>query len=224
MIAAPQQPPPDSVRAVMRQIFARPEYQWRIRRNVLDVIRAYWNALMDVLDRMSAAHPVAFIAFMLVLTLIVALLFTHIAFVLRRALRRAPAADGDGSAPLPAARDATWHMGQARRLAAAGRFTEALGHRFLALVLELERRRAVAVRASKTPAEYAREARLDPGGRESLGALVATLYAMLFGGQPCDAGRLCGIRPPGGGAGPACASSLSSASSCCWRRPSRPSG
>lgn len=185
---APQLPPPDSVRAVLRTIFANPEYEWRARRSILDAVSGYWNALMAFMDTMAAEHPIGFLAVMLLLTLVSLAMFMHIGLVLRRALRPPPKPADIGGAPLPAVRDAPWHLAQAGALAGAGRYPEALGHRFLALVLELERRRAVAVRASKTPAEYAREVRLDDAGRRIFAALVSTLYAALFGGRACDAG------------------------------------
>ena len=56
-----------------------------------------------------------------------------------------------------------------------------------ALVLELERRKALRFHASKTPAEYVGEARLTDRGRASLAGLVAQLYRHLFGAVPCDA-------------------------------------
>lgn len=187
MIQLPQQPPPDSVRAVLRTIFEDPQYEWRVQRGVIDILEGYWRAMMAFMDRMAAQHPVGFLAVMLLLTLVALLMFTHIGLVVRRALRPATKPADAGGVPLPVVRDATWHLAQARELAAAGRYPEALGHRFLALVLELERRRAVTVRASRTPAEYAREVRLDEAGRRSFAALVSTLYAAVFGGHRCDA-------------------------------------
>ena len=70
-------------------------------------------------------------------------------------------------------------------LARAGRYAEALGQRFLALVLELDRRKALRFHASKTPAEYVGEARLTDRGRASLAGLVAQLYRHLFAAVPC---------------------------------------
>src|SRR6266566_541580 len=55
----------------------------------------------------------------------------------------------------------------------AGRYVEALAHRFLAVVLELDRLKALRFHVSKTPAEYVGEARLTDAGRASLAGLVA---------------------------------------------------
>lgn len=184
----PQSPPPDSVRAVLRKVFTAPEYRWRTHRSLADAFSYYWQSLMRFMDRMSTSHPAGFLALMLLLTLIVAVLFTHLAFVVRRALRQAPDTPADALS-LPVVRDATWHLAQARRLAATGQFKEALGHRFLALVLQLERRQALDVHASRTPAEYARTVRLDEGGKQQFSALVGTLYAALFGGHGLDAAQ-----------------------------------
>jgi hypothetical protein len=83
--------------------------------------------------------------------------------------------------------DAAAHLEIAAELARAGRYTEALAHRFLAVVLELDRRKALRFHASKTPAEYIGEVRLDDSGRASFATLVAALYRHLFGAVPCDA-------------------------------------
>jgi Domain of unknown function (DUF4129) len=54
------------------------------------------------------------------------------------------------------------------------------------VVLELDRAEALRFHASKTPAEYVGEARLDDMGRATFATLVARLYRHLFGAQPCD--------------------------------------
>ena len=182
----PQGLPPDSVRAVLRDIFAARSYDWTARPDPWAWIRAAWHELVAFFDRMSDQHPVGYWALMAVLVLIVILIFMHIGSALKRALRPAPLTSA-GPDPLPAARDAAWHLAEARRLAGEALFPEALGHRFMALILELESRRAVAVRPSKTPAEYAREVRLDATGRGIFADLVTALYAAAFGGRVCDA-------------------------------------
>lgn len=184
---AAQELPPDSIRAVLREVFADPAYEWTITRTLWDVLRDAWHGLQTFLDRLADQHPVAFLALLLALLAVFVAIVTHIAFVLRRALRRPVQGPLPDQAGLPRQRDAAWHLDQALQLARAGRYGEACGHRFIALLLDLERRKALTVRPSRTPAEYAREVRLDPDGRAIFGGLVSTLYAVLFGGQPADA-------------------------------------
>jgi hypothetical protein len=187
VIQAAQAPAADSVRAVLRAIFAGPQYRWAVRRTFADVLRGLLQRIQDFLDHLLASHPITFIALMLTLALVAVLLFTHMALTVRRAFRRGAPTPVDTSVPLPATRDAAFHLSEAKRLAAAERYAEALSHRFLALVLQLEERKAVTVRPSRTPAEYAREVRLDGEGRAGFSALVATLYAALFGRGEVDA-------------------------------------
>ena len=184
---AAQAPAADSVRTVLRAIFAEPRYRWAVRRTAADIIREFLNAVQDFLGRLALQHPIAFFALMITLALLVVLMFTHMALTVRRAFQRGPEAPAPEAPPLPVARDAAWHLAQARQLVAAERYAEALSHRFLALVLELERRHVVTVRPSRTPAEYAREVRLDSDGRAGFSALVATLYGALFGRGHVDA-------------------------------------
>lgn len=113
-----------------------------------------------------------------------ALLALHIGYVVWRIVHptRAAAAAASGRAVIL---DADAHLARAAELARAGRYMEALGHRFLAVVLDLERRDALRFHSSKTPAEYVGEARLDASGRASFAALVAQLYRHIFGAVPC---------------------------------------
>jgi hypothetical protein len=149
-----------------------------------------WHNLGEWLNRLSAQHPIGFdIGLGLVIVALVVLL-VHIGYVMWRIVRPAartgqakPAAGGAAIA------DAAAHLAYADELARAGRYAEALGHRFLALVLELDRRKALRFHTSKTPAEYIGEARLTDRGRASLAGLVAQLYRHLFGAVPCDAGE-----------------------------------
>jgi hypothetical protein len=186
-MSAAQAPAADSVRAVLHAIFAQPPYRWAVRRTFVDVVRNLLRLVQEFLDRLLAQHPVTFIALMFTLAVLVVLMFTHMALTVRRALRRGPVVAEPEGSPLPAARDAAWHLAEMRRLVAAERYAEALSHRFLALVLELERRHVLTVKASRTPAEYAREVRLDGEGRAGFASLVATLYAALFGRSQVDA-------------------------------------
>ena len=182
--------PPDSLRAALREVFARSEYRWNERPDPWGWILAVWYRLLDWLDAVQRGHPAGFKVLLALSALVLVGLLAHMGYVVWRITRptaRTPAlgAGGIGGRELA---DASAHRARAEELARSGRYAEALAHRFVALVLELERRRALAFHPSKTPAEYVGEARLDAAGRASLAELVARLYRHLFGGVPCDAG------------------------------------
>ena len=182
--------PPDSLRAALREVFARPEYRWNERPDPWGWIVDVWYRLLDWLDTVQRGHPAGFKVLLAVLALVLVGLLAHMGYVVWRITRptaRTPAGGAEGIGGRELA-DARAHRARAEELARAGRYAEALAYRFVALVLELERRRALAFHPSKTPAEYVGEARLDAAGRASLAELVARLYRHLFGGVPCDEG------------------------------------
>jgi hypothetical protein len=189
VLPAVQGIPADSIRRVVREVFARPDYEWveTVRRHWL---RDLWRGLQQWLARLSAQHPTgAKLLFWGALLLLVALL-AHIGLTVWR-IYRATVTPSGLPLPGPAAvlLDARGHLARAEVLARDGRYTEALAHRFLALVLELDRRQALSFHPSKTPAEYAREARLADAGRASFGDLVGRLYRHVFGAEPVDAAQ-----------------------------------
>ena len=180
--------PPDSVKRALTEVFARPAYGWATHPSLGQWLRERWQALLVWLDRFERTNPVLFDVFVGALALLLVALLVHIGYVLWRILRRSPGQEA-GVAHFPASRtlNAAGHLARADELARAGVWTEALGHRFLALLLELDGRRALRFHPSKTPAEYIGEAQLDPLGRESLADLVGRLYRHVFGAVPCDA-------------------------------------
>jgi hypothetical protein len=180
---AAAQVPADSLRAVLRAVFAGRAYQWRPRRT--------WSWLVDLfqrigdwLDALHILHPIIYYALLGVMTAVLLAIVAHFSYLVWRSLRPMLPAPGVAVSTAPI-RDAAWHLAEARRLSAAGRYAEALGHRFVALVLQLDERRAVRFDPAKTPAEYVREARLDDVGRSELALLVTRLYHHVFGGAPC---------------------------------------
>ncbi|MGH7520590.1 MAG: hypothetical protein ACREMI_04885 [Gemmatimonadales bacterium] len=178
--------PPDSLRRVVTEVFARPEYRWVEHQRVASWLSRQWLALLQWLDRLELQHPIGYnVALVLVIIALVALL-VHIGYVIWRIVQPA-ARIGTAVSPLAGRRvlDAAAHRELAERLARAGRYAEALAHRFLAVVLDLDRRKALRFHLSKTPAEYVSEARLSDAGRATLAGLVAQLYRHLFGALPC---------------------------------------
>ena len=185
MIAPWQAASADAIRLAVKEVFSAREYDWRYRaRTTLwSKIWSLFLQLLDWLDRLHTTHPLGYWALIGLLTLMLAFIIAHFIYLLWRSLRpSAPAHAPTATAPAP--RDARWHLAQARRLAAAGQLTEALGHRYLAMVMELDRRGVVKFHPSKTPAEYLREARFDEAGQSDFTALVWALYRHLFGGVP----------------------------------------
>jgi hypothetical protein len=180
---------PDSVRRAVADVFARPEYHWAGEPGLLSWLRGLVHRLVDWLGAVQTGHPGAFAALRDILIVVLAALLAHIAYVVWRITRpttRLGGGAGPGEGRGIGVEDARAHLARAEELAALGRFAEALAHRFMAVVLELDRRGALAFHPSKTPAEYAREVRLDPPQHASVGELVAHLYRHVFGGIPCS--------------------------------------
>ncbi len=181
---------PDSVKRALEEVFARPAYSWTTQPSVQQWLSERWLGLRDWLDAFERGNPALFRVFLAALVLLLVAMLVHIGYVLWQVLRSRPGA-GAHAAPsaLPATTlNAAGHLARADELARAGAWAEALGHRFLALALELDARRAVRFHPSKTPAEYIGEARLDPPGRDALTDLVGRLYRHVFGAAPCDDG------------------------------------
>ncbi len=177
--------PADSVRRAVSAVFARPEYHWVERRQPLSWLVQHIRRFFDWFGELSDNHPVGSTVVFVAASVLLLLLLAHIGYTLWPMLRPSTGrAARSGSAGDPMY-DAAHHAARADELARAGRYTEALGHRFLAVVLELDRVEALRFHASKTPAEYMHEAHLDAIGRASFAQLVGRLYRHLFGAVPC---------------------------------------
>ncbi len=178
--------PSDSLRRAVQEVFARPEYGWAPDGQRLNLLRDLWSRLVEWLNRFGAEHPVGFrLLFWGAVLLLVALL-VHLGWLAWRIYRSTVERPRVSVPGAPLLIDARGHLRHAEALARAGRYTEALAPRFLALLLELDRADAVTFHPSKTPAEYVHEARLGAVGRDSLAGLVARLYHHVFGAAPCD--------------------------------------
>jgi hypothetical protein len=184
--AVPQHVAPDSLAAVLRTVFAAREYQWTGTSNTWVWLMERLQRALEWLESLRLAFPVDYYMLLGGLTVLLIAMLAHLTWVVWRSFRPASGVGAPAAMTGPV-RDAAWHLAEALRLGAAGRFAEALAHRFLATVLDLDARRVLQFHPSKTPAEYAREARLDDIGRSELADLVASLYRHLFGGASCDA-------------------------------------
>ncbi|MGE5745332.1 MAG: DUF4129 domain-containing protein [Gemmatimonadota bacterium] len=179
--------PADSVRRAVREVFARPEYDWVQTARPLHWLRDLWMRFRAWLDAFATQHPLgAKLLFWAALLALIALL-AHIGLTVWRIYRvTVQQPGGTGAAPAPELLDSRGHLARAESLARTGRYTEALAHRFIVLLLELDRADALTFHPSKTPAEYVREARLGATGRATMAGLVSRLYHHVFGAEPLD--------------------------------------
>jgi hypothetical protein len=175
----------DSLRAVLDSVFAGPDYRWVVKRQSVGVLRRWVDALQEWLLGLREGHPVGFRLFEAGLVVVLIAILVHAGWVLVRTVR----SSGKDGEVLPSVsgvrRDQGWYRREADRLAAEGRFVEAVQADFLALVLALDASRLLRFHPSKTPAEYAEEARLDGGARAEFGELVRSLYGYAFARRPC---------------------------------------
>jgi hypothetical protein len=171
-------------REVLDSVFASPLYRWAEEPEVLRLLREWWHRLGDWLIGLRAANPTVFRLLLLALLLTLLLILAHAVYVIWTTARSAGRAAEPAHREAREVRDADWYSRAADRAAAEGRLLDALQLSFVALALTLHGLRIVDYHASKTPAEYAREARLADADRERLRSLVRTLYAHGFGGRP----------------------------------------
>jgi len=180
----------DSVRVVLHEVFASPEYAWESRAHPLQFFIDLYRRFLGWLVGLADAHPLAYWTIMGLMTGLLLAILAHVGWLVWRALRPRTGSTRPTPAGRVAVHDAAWHLREALRLAREGRYGEAIGHRFLALVLELDRRHLLRFHPSKTPAEYAAEAQLGAPAAEALADVVSRLYRYLFAGVACSADDL----------------------------------
>jgi hypothetical protein len=176
------------LRRALDKVFSAGRYRWVERRHPLQWLSDLWARFQAWVDRLDAAHPNLSWVLVIVSAILLVILLTHIGYTLWKvySITARPADQPARGTAGVALLDARSHRIQAEALAREGRYAEALAHRFAALICDLDEAKAVTIHGSKTPAEYAREARLDPDGRVTILDLVARLYAHLFGAAPID--------------------------------------
>lgn len=175
---------PDSLRAVLDSVFAGPAYQWAERPDPLAVLRGWFADLSRWLFELRETHPFGFRLFQAGVVLLLIAILLHAAWVLARTIRPSPKEAGDRGAPA-LRRDRQWYRAEADRLAAQGRYVEAMQADFLALALALDGARRVRFHPAKTPREYVQEAALAPEERVRFADLVRILYGYAFARWPC---------------------------------------
>jgi hypothetical protein len=175
----------DSIRTVLRQVFAAPEYQWDEKRSVIDTLRTWWYSFWGVLEGLRDAHPAAYYVVVGVLVGLLIVIITHFGYIIWKVVTPARTARLGEGPPMIQPRDADWYLNEARRLMQDGLFVEAVAYRFKALLLRLDARGDLTFHPSKTPAEYLFELPQGHAGHGALSLLVGILYRHLFGGAKC---------------------------------------
>ena len=175
----------DSIRTVLQQVFTAPEYQWDEKRSVFDTLRGWLQTLLDVLEGLRDAQPVAYYVIVALVVSLLTAVIVHFGHVIWTVVRPARATGVTEGLPVMQPRDADWYLDEARRLLRDGSFVEAVAYRFKALLLRLDARRELAFHPSKTPAEYLLELPHDHARHAALSQLVVILYRHLFGGVKC---------------------------------------
>lgn len=175
----------DSIRTVLQQVFAAPEYQWDERRSVVDTLRGWWYRLLVVLEALRDAHPAAYYVVVGTVVGLLIAIITHFGYIIWKVLRPARATRLGEGPPTMQPHDADWYRDEAKRLMRRGSFVEAVAYRFKALLLTLDARGDLTFHPSKTPAEYLLELPQGHAGSGALSQLVGILYRHLYGGVKC---------------------------------------
>ena len=171
-------------RAALDSVFSTAPYQWSPPPPLVQLLKDWWGWLIEWLQGLRADNPLLFRVFLVVVLAIWFGIFLHAAWLVWLTVRGAARSErAVFAAAAGERRDADWYSRAADRAAESGRFAEALQLAFIALALTLDAGGLLKYQPSKTPAECAREARLNAADRDRLRGLVRTLYAGAFGGR-----------------------------------------
>lgn len=180
-------PTDDSLRAVLDTVLSAPAYQWTETEPRLSWLARWWRTMVDWLSRFRETNPAAADLIFWSLVVVLVVIFVHGGWIMYQTVRGATAAEGGGGRVGPVAiRDERWFQQLAESLASRGHFAEAMQAAFAALMLRMDAQGILRYHPSKTPREYAREARLTEDSRNGLEHAVGQLYAHAYAGRPCS--------------------------------------
>ena len=177
----------DTLRAALDSVFAGPEYRWVERPDPIRLLREWYGRLSEWLAALREGSPFWYRALVVALVVVLVGVLAHAAWVFWVTIRGATRAEDVAPVPdSPVRQDPRILWERADHAARDGRSAEALRLGFLALALQLDAAGSVTYTPGKTPAEFAREARLAPADRGRLGELVRVLYRHVYGAAPCS--------------------------------------
>ena len=180
-------PPEETLRAVLDSVFAGPAYRWVERPDPLRLLREWFGRLSEWLAALREGSPLWYRAFIVLVVVVLLAILAHAAWIFWLTVRGATRTeDAARATDAPVPRDPRALQDEADRAAREGRYAAALRLGFLALALELDAGGSVNFAPGKTPADYAREARLAADDRGRLGELVRALYRHVYGAVPCS--------------------------------------
>ena len=180
-------PTDDSLRAVLDTVLSAPAYQWTETEPRLSWLASWWRTLVDWLHQFRESNPTAADLIFWSLVAVLVVIFVHGGWIMYQTVRGGTAAEGRGGGVGPAAiRDERWFRQLADDLASQGRFAEAMQAGFAALMLRMDAKAILRYHPSKTPREYAGEARLTDDSLRGLQDAVGQLYAHAYAGRPCS--------------------------------------
>ena len=165
-------------------VLSAPAYQWTQSEPRLSWLSRWWRTLVDWLGHFRETNPTAADLLFWSLAFVLVVIFVHGGWIMYRTVQGATAAEGRaGSVTSVAIRDEKWFDRLANALASEGRFAEAMQAAFTALMLRMDARGILRYHPSKTPREYAREARLGPASLADLRSAVSELYDHAYAGR-----------------------------------------
>ena len=176
------QQPADSLQGVLDTVFAAPKYEWVARPHPWRWLWEQFMKLVSWFELLRLSAPVAYWTVVCLAVVALVAVLVHAGWLMLRTIRASTAPDAVEAGGRAERRDAAWYWTRGTRLAADGRYPEAMRAMFEATALDLAAAGLVRWHPSKTPREYAREAKLAPPARLRLVAVVDGLYASSFAG------------------------------------------
>jgi hypothetical protein len=177
----------DSLRSAIDAVLSQGRYQVASPRDPWAPVRRLWALTLDTLERLRMENPLAYRALVWLLVAVLLAIVAHAMWIAARTIQAGSTAEAkERPQPKSTPRDARWYAREASRLAAAGRYADAMQADFLRLVLELDARNVTRFHPSRTPGEYASDPRLPAESRQELRSLVRSLYAYAFARIPAD--------------------------------------